>query len=33
IAWSAAPRVITSARTISRARGGFGDTLAAWATG
>ncbi|HEY2023837.1 glycosyltransferase [Paraburkholderia sp.] len=31
IAWSAAPRVITSARTAARARGGFGDTLAAWA--
>jgi glycosyltransferase involved in cell wall biosynthesis len=29
IAWSAAPRVITSARKDSRARGGFGDTLAA----
>jgi glycosyltransferase involved in cell wall biosynthesis len=29
IAWSAAPRVITSARIASRARGGFGDTLAA----
>ena len=27
IAWSAAPRVITSARTDTRARGGFGDTL------
>ena len=33
IAWSAAPRVITSARAAARARGGFGDTLAAWATG
>jgi glycosyltransferase involved in cell wall biosynthesis len=31
IAWSAAPRVITSARAAARARGGFGDTLAAWA--
>ncbi|MCM2548000.1 glycosyltransferase [Burkholderia glumae] len=31
IAWSAAPRVTTSARTDPRARGGFGDTLAAWA--
>nr|WKF60844.1 hypothetical protein HUO10_005366 [Paraburkholderia busanensis] len=29
IAWSAAPRVITSARIAARARGGFGDTLAA----
>lgn len=29
IAWSAAPRVITSARVTARARGGFGDTLAA----
>lgn len=29
IAWSAAPRVITSARIASRARGGFGDTLTA----
>jgi glycosyltransferase involved in cell wall biosynthesis len=29
IAWSAAPRVITSARIDSHARGGFGDTLAA----
>jgi hypothetical protein len=28
IAWSAAPRVVTSARIVSRARGGFGDTLA-----
>lgn len=27
IAWSAAPRVTTSARTDARARGGFGDTL------
>ncbi|MFC0399375.1 glycosyltransferase [Paraburkholderia rhizosphaerae] len=32
IAWSAAPRVITSARIDSRARGGFGDTLAELAT-
>ncbi|MGF6985088.1 glycosyltransferase involved in cell wall biosynthesis [Paraburkholderia atlantica] len=32
IAWSAAPRVTTSARTAARARGGFGDTLIAWAT-
>lgn len=29
IAWSAAPRVLTSARTDARARGGFGDTLLA----
>lgn len=29
IAWSAAPCVVTSARTASKARGGFGDTLAA----
>jgi glycosyltransferase involved in cell wall biosynthesis len=28
-AWSAAPRVATSARTDARARGGFGDTLLA----
>lgn len=27
IAWSAAPRVTTSARSNARARGGFGDTL------
>ena len=27
IAWSAAPRVVTSARIASRVRGGFGDTL------
>ncbi len=27
IAWTAAPRVVTSARTRSRAPGGFGDTL------
>lgn len=33
IAWSAAPRVVTSARSESHARGGFGDTLSAWATG
>ena len=26
-AWSALPRVFTSARTDARARGGFGDTL------
>ncbi|RKT27111.1 glycosyl transferase family 2 [Paraburkholderia sp. RAU2J] len=31
IAWSAAPRVITSARAAARAHGGFGDTLVAWA--
>lgn len=31
IAWSAAPRVTTSARLHARVRGGFGDTLAAWA--
>lgn len=31
IAWSAAPRVVTSARVDARVRGGFGDTLAAWA--
>jgi len=29
VAWSAAPRVATSARTDARARGGFGDTLLA----
>ncbi len=29
IAWSAAPRVTTSARTDARAQGGFGDTLLA----
>lgn len=29
IAWSAAPRVVTSARRNARARGGFGDTLLA----
>lgn len=29
IAWSAAPRVATSARRDARARGGFGDTLLA----
>ncbi len=33
IAWSAAPRVVTSARIESRTRGGFGDTLTAWAAG
>jgi glycosyltransferase involved in cell wall biosynthesis len=33
IAWSAAPRVVTSARTDARVRGGFGDTLAALAAG
>lgn len=32
IAWSAAPRVITSARSAARTRGGFGDTLNSWAT-
>jgi hypothetical protein len=32
IAWSAAPRVTTSARSATRARGGFGDTLAGWAS-
>jgi glycosyltransferase involved in cell wall biosynthesis len=31
IAWSAAPRVVTSARVSSRVRGGFGDTLTSWA--
>ncbi len=31
IAWSAAPRVITSGRSDAHVRGGFGDTLAAWA--
>lgn len=31
IAWSAAPRVITSARRDARVRGGFGDTLSGWA--
>jgi hypothetical protein len=31
IAWSAAPRVVTSARIASKVRGGFGDTLAALA--
>jgi hypothetical protein len=30
IAWSAAPRVVTSARIAGKARGGFGDTLHAW---
>jgi glycosyltransferase involved in cell wall biosynthesis len=29
IVWSAAPRVVTSARANVRARGGFGDTLSA----
>jgi glycosyltransferase involved in cell wall biosynthesis len=33
IAWSAAPRVVTSARVDSRARGGFGDTLVALGAG
>ena len=32
IAWSAAPRVSTSARVDARARGGFGDTLIAVVT-
>jgi len=32
IAWSAAPRVVTSARVAARVQGGFGDTLAGWAT-
>ncbi|WP_186247467.1 glycosyltransferase [Burkholderia gladioli] len=31
IAWSAAPRVSTSARADPRVRGGFGDTLETWA--
>ncbi|NIE63346.1 glycosyltransferase [Burkholderia sp. Ax-1719] len=31
IAWSAAPRVRTSARMQARVRGGFADTLARWA--
>ncbi|MBP0600643.1 glycosyltransferase family 2 protein [Herbaspirillum sp. LeCh32-8] len=31
IAWSAAPRVTTSARLASKSRGGFGDTLRSWA--
>jgi glycosyltransferase involved in cell wall biosynthesis len=30
ISWSAAPRVTTSSRFSSHARGGFGDTLQAW---
>lgn len=30
VAWSAAPRVVTSCRADARVRGGFGDTLAAW---
>jgi len=29
IAWSARPRVVTSARSATRARGGFGDALRA----
>jgi glycosyltransferase involved in cell wall biosynthesis len=33
IAWSATPRVVTSARAESRVRGGFGDTLTAWSSG
>lgn len=33
IAWSAAPRVVTSARIASRVRGGFGDTLTTLAEG
>jgi glycosyltransferase involved in cell wall biosynthesis len=33
VAWSAAPRVVTSARIDARVRGGFGDTLAALAAG
>jgi glycosyltransferase involved in cell wall biosynthesis len=33
IAWSAAPRVVTSGRRDARVRGGFGDTLAALAAG
>ncbi|MEX3824233.1 glycosyltransferase family 2 protein, partial [Paraburkholderia sp. BR14262] len=33
LAWSAAPRVVTSGRRDARTRGGFGDTLAAWADG
>ena len=32
VAWSAAPRVVTSARRDARARGGFGDTLIRLAT-
>ncbi|HZG22622.1 MAG TPA: glycosyltransferase family A protein [Herbaspirillum sp.] len=31
IAWSARPRVVTSTRPQSKARGGFGDTLRQWA--
>ncbi|MET0319959.1 MAG: glycosyltransferase, partial [Duganella sp.] len=31
VAWSAAPRVTTSARRDARARGGFGDTLIEYA--
>nr|WP_198981213.1 glycosyltransferase family A protein [Herbaspirillum sp. ASV7] len=30
IAWSATPRVSTSARLASKTRGGFGDTLRSW---
>lgn len=30
IAWSASPRVTTSARSDARAAGGFGDTLLSW---
>lgn len=33
IAWSALPRVVTSARADARARGGFGDTLLAVTAG
>lgn len=33
IAWSAAPRVVTSARVESKARGGFGDALTAMVSG
>ena len=33
LAWSAAPRVVTSGRLDPRVRGGFGDTLATWADG
>lgn len=32
IAWSARVRVVTSTRTHSKARGGFGDTLRQWAS-
>jgi hypothetical protein len=31
IAWSARVRVVTSTRSASKARGGFGDTLRQWA--